>query len=203
MPVTISTHNGTAVAREHNIRNEKVVSKENHINPDGIHEIWIDETIRQAYKRLFDESVQNYNNKQTRADRKIDSYYHNICKDKKKHPVYEMIIGIYGKSENGFPICSVEQGKAIMQKFVQDWSRRNPNLELIGAYHLKRATTLNKDQWLKERLEHKQKSSDSGITKSKNKIPLERFEQFAECIEKYGYSIKYNQITFIEFLKIR
>ena len=135
MPVTISTHNGTAVAREHNIRNEKVVSKEKHINPDGIHEIWIDEPIRQAYKRLFGESVQNYNNKQTRADRKIDSYYHNICKDKKKHPVYEMIIGVYGKSENGSPICSIEQGKAIMQKFVQDWSRRNPNLELIGAYY--------------------------------------------------------------------
>lgn len=46
MPVTISTHNGTAVAREHNIRNEKVVSKEKHINPDGIHEVWIDEPIK-------------------------------------------------------------------------------------------------------------------------------------------------------------
>lgn len=135
MPVTISTHNGTAVAREHNIRNEKVVSKEKHINPNGIHETWIDEPIRQAYERLFGESVRNYNNKQTRADRKINSYYNTICKDKKKHPVYEMIIGVYGKSENGSPICSAEQGKAIMQKFVEDWSRRNPNLELIGAYY--------------------------------------------------------------------
>lgn len=135
MPVTISTHNGTAVAREHNIRNEKVVSKENHIDPNGIHETWIDEPIRQAYERLFGESVRNYNNKQTRADRKIDSYYNTICKDKKKHPVYEMIIGVYGKSEDGSLICSAEQGKAIMQKFVEDWSRRNPNLELIGAYY--------------------------------------------------------------------
>lgn len=135
MPVTISTHNGTAVAREHNIRNKKVVSKENHIDPNGIHETWIDEPIRQAYERLFGESVQNYNNKQTRADRKIDSYYNTICKDKKKHPVYEMIIGVYGKSEDSSSICSVEQGKAIMQKFVEDWSRRNPNLELIGAYY--------------------------------------------------------------------
>ena len=83
MPVTISTHNGTAVAREHNIRNEKVVSKEKHINPNGIHETWIDEPIRQAYERLFGESVRNYNSKQTRADRKIDSYYNTICKDKK------------------------------------------------------------------------------------------------------------------------
>ncbi|MDE6425471.1 MAG: plasmid recombination protein [Ruminococcus sp.] len=135
MPVTISTHNGTAVAREHNIRNEKVVSKEKHINPNGIHETWIDEPIRQAYERLFGESVRNYNSKQTRADRKIDSYYNTICKDKKKHPVYEMIIGVYGKSEDGSPVCSVEQGKAIMQRFVEDWSRRNPNLALIGAYY--------------------------------------------------------------------
>ncbi len=135
MPVTISTHNGTAVAREHNIRNEKVVRKEKHINPDGVHEIWIDEPIRQAYERLFGESVRNYNSKQKRVDRKIDSYYTSICKDKKKHPVYEMIIGVYGKSEDGSPICSTEQGKAIMQKFVEDWSRRNPNLELIGAYY--------------------------------------------------------------------
>ncbi len=135
MPVTISTHNGTAVAREHNIRNEKVVRKEKHINPDGVHEIWIDEPIRQAYERLFGESVRNYNSKQKRVDRKIDSYYTSICKDKKKHPVYEMIIGVYGKFEDGSPICSTEQGKAIMQKFVEDWNRRNPNLELIGAYY--------------------------------------------------------------------
>lgn len=135
MPVTISTHNGTAVAREHNIRNKKVISKENHIDPNGIHETWIDEPIRQAYERLFGESVRNYNNKQTRADRKIDSYYNTICKDKKKHPVYEMIIGVYGKSEDGSPICSVEQGKEIMKKFVDTWQERNPNLELIGAYY--------------------------------------------------------------------
>lgn len=135
MPVTISTHNGTAVAREHNIRNPKVVNKENHINPDGIHEIWIDEPIRQAYERLFGDSVRNYNDKQKRADRKISSYYNTVCKDKKKHPVYEMIIGVYGKSEDGSPICSSEQGKEIMKKFVNTWHERNPNLELIGAYY--------------------------------------------------------------------
>lgn len=135
MNVTISTHNGTSVAREHNIRNEKVVSKEKHIDPNGIYEIWLDEPIRQAYERLFGESVRRYNEKQNRVERKIDSYYNTICKDKKKHPVYEMIIGIYGKNEDGSPICSVEQGKEIMRKFVEEWQERNPNLELIGAYY--------------------------------------------------------------------
>lgn len=135
MGVTISTHNGSAVRREHNIRNEKVVSKEPHIDPTGIHETWIDEPIRKAYDRLFGAAVEEYNSKQTRPERRIKNYYNDICKDRKKHPVYEMIIGIYGKNENGSPICSVEQGKGIMRKFVEEWQERNPNLELIGAYY--------------------------------------------------------------------
>ena len=134
MGVTISTHNGSAVAREHNIRNPKVVSKEPHIDVNGSHEVWIDEPVRQAYDRLFGESVEAYNAKQARPERQIKSYYNDICKDSKKHPVYEMIIGIYGKNEDGSPICSAEQGKEIMRQFVENWKERNPNLELIGAY---------------------------------------------------------------------
>lgn len=135
MGVTISTHNGSAVAREHNIRNPKVVSKEPHIEVNGSHEVWIDEPVRQAYDRLFGEAVEAYNARQARPERQIKSYYNDICKDSKKHPVYEMIIGIYGKNEDGSPICSAEQGKEIMQQFVENWKQRNPNLELIGAYY--------------------------------------------------------------------
>lgn len=135
MGVTISTHNGSAVAREHNVRNYKVVSKEPHIDLNGLHETWIDEPVRQAYERLFGEAVAEYNAKQSRPERRISSYYNDICKDKKKHPVYEMIIGIYGKNEDGTSICSAEQGKEIMREFVDTWKQRNPNLALIGAYY--------------------------------------------------------------------
>ena len=135
MGVTISTHNGSSVAREHNVRNKKVVSKEDHIDQNGVHEIWHDEKVRNAYERLFGQAVDDYNAKQTRADRKIGNYYNEICKDAKKHPCYEMIIGIYGTNENGEPLCSAEQGKTIMREFVDDWKHRNPNLEMIGAYY--------------------------------------------------------------------
>ena len=128
---TIATHNGSAVARDHNIRNEKVVSKENHIDPDGIHETWIDERPRQAYDRLFGQAVEDYNNKQTRSDRKITNYYNDICKDAKKHPVYEMIVSI-GNRNNA---VDAQTGKQILREFVDSWSARNPNLELIGAYY--------------------------------------------------------------------
>lgn len=128
---TIATHNGSAVARDHNIRNEKVVSKESHIDPDGIHETWIDEKPRQAYDRLFGQAVADYNSKQTRTDRKITNYYNDICKDAKKHPVYEMIVSI-GNRDNAI---DEQTGKQILRKFVDSWSDRNPNLELIGAYY--------------------------------------------------------------------
>lgn len=133
--VTISTHNGSKIARDHNIRNLKVVLKEEHIDPTLPHEIWVDEQISKAYKRIFGDALSAYNKKQKRDDRKIKDYYQHICDDKKKHPAYEMIIGIYGKNEDGSPVCSPELGKKIMQEFVGHWKEQNPNLELIGAYY--------------------------------------------------------------------
>ena len=133
--VTISTHNGSVVHQAHNIRAEKTVSKEEHIDPNGIHETWIHESERHAYHRIFDDSVKAYNEGQTRADRQIKNYYNTVRDDAKKHTSYEMIIGIYGKDENGVYQCSEEQGKEIMKAFVNGWKERNPNLELIGAYY--------------------------------------------------------------------
>ena len=133
--VTISTHNGSQVARQHNLRNPKVIVKEDHIDPDGHFEVWLDEEPKAAYERLFGEAVRAYNERQTREDRKITNYYGQICQDKKKHPVYELIIGIYGKKADGTPICSKNDGKRILRAFVEDWERRNPHLKVIGAYY--------------------------------------------------------------------
>lgn len=125
---TIATHNGSKVHREHNIRNPKVVSKEKHIIPGGVFEIWHDEKVRDAYSRLFGEAVKAYNEKQDREERKIKNYYRSICKDEKKHPAYEMIVGVYGND------CDEKTKKEILREFVDGWQKRNPNLELIGAY---------------------------------------------------------------------
>ena len=136
MGVTISTHNGTSVSRQHNIRNPKVVSKEPHIDPNGLHETWVDEPIQQAYDRLFGAALAEYNAKQTRPERIKASYYKEVCeKGNGQNPCYEMIIGVYGKNADGSPICSAATGKAIMREFFEDWKERNPNLEIIGAYY--------------------------------------------------------------------
>ena len=41
--VTIATHNGSQVARQHNLRNPKFICKEDHIDPNGHFEVWLDE----------------------------------------------------------------------------------------------------------------------------------------------------------------
>lgn len=129
--VTIATHNGSSIAREHNRRNRKVTDKENHINPDGWHETWHDETERAAYHRIFDDAVKRYNDKQTRSDRCIKNYYKNVAEDAKKHTAYELIVGVYGKRDAKMDAATARD---ILHEYFTGWQQRNPNLELIGAY---------------------------------------------------------------------
>lgn len=135
---TISTHNGASVSQAHNRRTEKVVSKEEHIFEEGAmrpngreahSETWHEIGEREAYKRLFGKAQKEYNEKQTRADRKIEDYYEKVKADKKLHTSYEMIIGVYGAD------TSPEQCKEILHEFAIGWKDRNPNLKLIGVYY--------------------------------------------------------------------
>lgn len=132
MRATISTHNGSTAHRDHNIRNRNVTRHEEHIDAERPHEIWLDEKPQEAYQRIFGEALQKYNDSQTREDRKINDYYKHICKDSKKHPVYEMIVGVY--PEKGQRINEPIQ-REILKKFVDEWKERNPNLLVCGAYY--------------------------------------------------------------------
>ena len=144
--ITISTHNGTAVSRPHNIREIEFIAKENEawakkhngdirIDLSAEHEIWHDEILSEAYHKLFDEAVKEWNAR-TKEDRKIHNYLQQIkSKESKsknaKHPVYEMIYSV-GNIE--FPIDE-SVAKAILRKTYETFSERNPNLYVVGAYY--------------------------------------------------------------------
>lgn len=134
MSYTISTHNGSNVSRQHNLRNPKVVSKQLHIRREGEHETWLDRSPRQAYRELFGAAQEAYNQKQLAAGRPgrcIKSYYDDVAKDAKKHLVYEMIVTIGNRDVHPDPALS----KEILRDFVDQWPERNGGLELIGAYY--------------------------------------------------------------------
>lgn len=130
MDVTIATHMGHQVARQHNRRNRQVTDKESHIRRNGDSAVWLDVDPRVAYERLFGKAVREYNERQSRDDRKIGDYYRSICKDAKRHPVYEVIVGVYNKDGE----LSVKEQKAILYEYAKGWAKANPNLAMVGCY---------------------------------------------------------------------
>lgn len=84
---TIATHNGSTAHRDHNIRNEKVVSKEKHIDPNGRYEIWKDEKPREAYHKLFDKAEQRLKSLQSEINESesIKAMLDNEIENRERH----------------------------------------------------------------------------------------------------------------------
>ncbi|MDE5583628.1 MAG: hypothetical protein K2J08_07980 [Ruminococcus sp.] len=103
MSKTISFHNDTSWSRGHNIRDDRYTSNQEHIDKSLSKQNVIirDVPVRQAYEEIFGQAVQEYNNRQTRKDRKIDCYYDKIKHDKRKHSVYKCIVQIGDKNDTG------------------------------------------------------------------------------------------------------
>ena len=130
---TIATHVGTKIARQHNIRDRRITDKEAHIDPLGKHEVWFNcnLTEKEAYHKLFDSAVAEYNSRQKRNDRKISDYYEKIKNDKQKHTAYEMIVSV-GNMEERIP---EELSYEILTEFVEGWKEKNPNMYMFGCYY--------------------------------------------------------------------
>lgn len=130
---TISFHNGGEknVKQGHNRRDKTAIKNQDHIDRNGHYEIWKDEDIRDSYKKLFDESVKKYNEKQKRADRRKKNYYTEVKKNQQQNVAYEVIISL-GNVNN--PIDE-NLSKEILQEYYNNWEKRNPNLYCAGAYY--------------------------------------------------------------------
>lgn len=134
---TITFHLGTTLSQAHNVRDPKVTAKEPHIDPNGSHETLIHESVESAYKRLFDEALSEYNEKQKKPCRRIASYYEHIKGSKEHHAVYEAIIGFYGKNEYGKESTSaIERTECtrMLKEYLKQFQAQNPQLIVVGAY---------------------------------------------------------------------
>ncbi len=130
-PMTIRWTTNPIVKQGHNVRDPKYIKNQPHIKPDGEYEIWLHKDIDEAYHEIFDESVQEYNEKQTDSRRKIKDYRKEIKNSKQKNEAYEVIVSV-GNVLNHPPD---EMNKEIMKEYVDGWNERNPNLILIGLYY--------------------------------------------------------------------
>lgn len=88
------------------------------------------DNMRDAYKSLFNESVSEYNAKQTRSDRKVKDYYSKIANSKKEKLFHELVVQVGNKDEHP----PKELTEEIYRDFLKDFEQGNPQMKVVGAY---------------------------------------------------------------------
>jgi len=103
--------------------------------------IYVQQDVRDAYHQLFDRALQKYNAKQARRDRVISDYYLHMAESKREEAFYEIVVQ-FGDCETA--PCGSERGdqaKQMLQSYMRDFQRRNPNLFVFNAVlHLDEAS---------------------------------------------------------------
>jgi hypothetical protein len=95
----------------------------------------IDLDIREAYREIFGESLEKYNQKQKRNDRKISDYYDHISKSKNGEKLFYEDVLQWGRKEDFETNPELwETARDALQQYAETFEQRNPNLKLIGAY---------------------------------------------------------------------
>lgn len=94
----------------------------------------VDRDIREAYREIFGEALQKFNEKQRRADRKIEDYYDHVAKSKNGEKLFYEDVIQWGKMDDFKDPANVEKAKESLLEYAQGFEDRNPNLKLIGAY---------------------------------------------------------------------
>lgn len=103
--------------------------------------IFKQEDVEDAYHKLFDDAVEEYNNKQKRKDRKINNYYEEICKSKKKEAFYEAIVQFGDVNTASCYSVMGDECRKMLCEYMENFQKRNPNLYVFNAVlHMDEAT---------------------------------------------------------------
>ena len=99
------------------------------------------ETIKAVYHELFDEALERYNAKQTRADRKIENYYEKIRSGKQEKPFHKIILQVGNKDDMSADSDEGRLAAAVLDEYMKAFQERNPNLRVFSAHlHMDEAT---------------------------------------------------------------
>ena len=107
-----------------------------HLNID-----YCNEDIKAVYHELFDEALQRYNDKQTRADRVIADYYEKIRSGKQEKPFHEIILQVGNRDDMSAESEEGQLAEEVLDEYMKDFQERNPNLRVFSAHlHMDEAT---------------------------------------------------------------
>lgn len=93
-----------------------------------------DESLEEAYEKLFGDAVEAYNTKQKRADRKIEDYLNKIKHSKNGEKTHQEMIVQWGSKEDFEDPEKRERAKEALIDYVNDFQKRNPHLYVFSAH---------------------------------------------------------------------
>ena len=134
--ISVMVGKGSVNHNSRKFKAENVNGERTHLNKD-----YCNESIKKVYHTLFDDALKRYNEKQSRADRRIGNYYEKIRNSKQEKPFHEIILQIgdmvtmSSESENGL------LAQRILDEYYQGFQERNPYLKVFSAHlHMDEAT---------------------------------------------------------------
>ena len=99
------------------------------------------ENIKAVYHELFDEALERYNAKQTRADRRIEDYYEKIRSGKQEKPFHEIILQVGNRDDMSADSEEGQLAAAGLDEYMKGFQERNPQLRVFSAHlHMDEAT---------------------------------------------------------------
>ena len=133
------------------------------------------ENIKAVFREMFDEALKRYNDKQTRADRRIENYYEKIRSSKQEKPFHEIILQVGNKDDMCADSEDGQLAATVLDEYMRGFQERNPQLRVFSAHlHMDEATphlhidfipfTTGSKRGLSTRVSLKQALADQGIT---------------------------------------
>ena len=102
---------------------------------------YCNEPIQEVYHELFDDALVRYNEKQTRADRRIDDYYEKIRSGRQEKIFHEIILQIGNKDDMSALDENGALAAEVLDEYMRGFQARNPNLRVFSAHlHMDEAT---------------------------------------------------------------
>jgi hypothetical protein len=117
----------------HNRRTNSKVPENVDPTRTAFNKILVDKDIRQVYNEVFGEALAEYNANQIakkHPERQKKDYYSSVCHDKKTEPFREAVVQI-GNKDKQLPRW---ESNEILQKFLKQFHKNNPQLVVVGAY---------------------------------------------------------------------
>ena len=95
--------------------------------------VYVKENIKKVYHTLFDEALEAYNAKQTRADRRIDNYYEKVRTSKQEKLFHELIVQIGNRDDTNCNMLESVYAQSALEEYMMGFQERNPNLRVFNA----------------------------------------------------------------------